>query len=193
MVFGLLAIGVIAGVVVSVWGPKGPVAASVPAIPADAQLMIVREVLHGDTVVLIADRPGPHVQSWGSVTARLVGVNAPNFGIVPECYAVESEAALTALLPEGSYAWVTTDEIKRDANGRWFVYVWTPDGVLVNEFLAANGFVAPELSPPNDKYWQVIAQTAEQAARQQVGLWAQCQAQESPSAKLSVGACGQCT
>ena len=42
-------------------------------IPADAQPMIVREVLSGDTVVLSNPRPGPQVPDWGAVSVRLIG------------------------------------------------------------------------------------------------------------------------
>ena len=136
--------------------------------------MIVLDVLSGDTVVLAADHPGPQVHQWGDITARLLSVNSPNFGTPNECYAVEAEAALTALLPEGSVAWVTTDETERDANGRWLMNVWTNDGMLVNSVLASNGYVHPEFMPPNTRHWLLIAQGAENAARRGAGLWADC-------------------
>jgi endonuclease YncB( thermonuclease family) len=177
VVIALLALAAGVAIVSSaagLWPRDGGIAASVPPIPADAQPVIVRDVLSGDTVVLAVDHPGTQVHKWGDITARLLSINSPNFSTPNECYAVEAEAALTALLPEGSVAWVATDETERDANGRWLMYVWTNDGMLVNAFLASSGFVRPEHMSPNNEHWALIAQGAEQAARRGVGLWGDC-------------------
>jgi len=131
-------------------------------------------VLSGDTVVLISDRPGSQVPKWGTVTARLLGVNAPNFGIQSECFAVESEARLSALLPEGSVAWVAIDSTPRDENGRWLMYVWAGDGRLVNEVLAVDGYVRTEHTESNDRYWATISRAGSQAAARFGGLWGEC-------------------
>ncbi len=167
--------------VAGVWPSYGGIVSSIPPIPANAQPTIVRDVLSGDTVVLTVDHPGAQVQKWGDITARLLSVNSPNFGTPNECYAVEAEAALTAILPEGAVAWVATDETERDANGRWLMYVWTNDGMLVNAFLASSGYVRPERVQLNDEHWALIAQGAEQAARRGVGLWGDCVA-DAPAA-----------
>lgn len=41
---------------------------------------------------------------------RLIGVYAPHFGLINECYAVESQGPLRQLLPKGSL-WVATETV----------------------------------------------------------------------------------
>lgn len=170
---GALAFGVLAYVFVALW-PRGAAAASWYTTPQDAQPMVVSKVLSGDTVVLLSDRPGQQVQEWGPVTARLIGVDAPNFGITPECYAAQANGRLQGLLPVGSIAWVTTDTITQDAGGRWLSYVWTEDGRLVNQLLAADGYVKAQESPGNDELWPRIERAGAQAAARFGGLWGDC-------------------
>ncbi len=142
--------------------------------PATAQPLVVQEVLSGESVIMTASRPGSQISDWGTITVRLLGIDAPNFGWSRECYANESEAALRDLLPEGSIAWVTTDEITQDEGGRWLGYVWTSDGFFVNEVLVSTGMVKAYLTEPNSEYWPVIAQGAEEAWRRSAGLWSDC-------------------
>ena len=170
---GVLGVALLAYVIVAFW-PRASTEASWYTVPADAQPMVVSKVLSGDTVVLVTDRPGEQVQQWGPVTARLIGVDAPNFGITPECYAVEADGRLRGLLPVGSIAWVTTDATPQDAGGRWLSYVWTEDGRLVNQLLAADGYVKVEESPGNDALWPVIQRAGAQAAARFGGLWGAC-------------------
>jgi endonuclease YncB( thermonuclease family) len=169
----VLALAAVVYVVVVYW-PRGTAAASWYSIPKDAQPLVVREVLSGDVVVLVSDRPGSQVPAWGAVSMRLLGVNAPNFGLTNECYAIEAEGRLNELLPEGSIAWVTVDETPKDELGRWLAYVWTEDGRLVNELLAVDGFVRAEEMPPNDRLWSVISRAGNEAASRFGGLWGEC-------------------
>jgi micrococcal nuclease len=167
------AAALVAGAVVA-FTPTAPSAASVTPMPATAQPMIVREVLSGDTVVLSNPRPGPQVRDWGDVSVRLIGVYAPHFGIISECYAVESQGRLRQLLPKGSLAWVATDATAKDDNGRWLMYVWTSSGEFVNLALADEGFVTAVSSYGNESHFAAIAQATEQAFRRHAGLWGAC-------------------
>jgi micrococcal nuclease len=170
-------LGVVAALVVGLVvasAQSTPSAASVTPIPADAQPMIVREVLSGDTVVLSNPRPGPQVVDWGDVSVRLIGVYAPHFGLINECYAVESQGRLRQLLPKGSLAWVATDTTAKDDNGRWLMYVWTSTGEFVNLALADEGFVTAVSSYDNESHFSAIAQATEQAFRRHAGLWGAC-------------------
>lgn len=143
--------------------------------PADAQPVVIRDVLSGDTVVVSVTEPGAVVQQWGTdVTARLIGVDSPNFGITPDCYAVEAQARLAELLPEGSVAWVTTDVEQRDAGGRWLMYLWGADERFVNVLLPIDGFVRAEDMPPNDTLMPEIRAAASNAASRFAGLWGDC-------------------
>lgn len=144
------------------------------AWPAAAQPLVVVEVLSGDTVVLTSSRSGPQVQDLGTVTVRLLGIDAPNFPTSRECYAEESFAALEAMLPAGSVAWVVTDEVVQDEGGRWLGYVWSAEGDFVNDVLVSHGIVRAYDMAPNSAFWPVIAQSAEEAWRRSAGLWTAC-------------------
>lgn len=142
--------------------------------PAAAQPLIVSDVLSGDTVVFASPRTGPQVTDLGTVTVRLLGIDAPNFPTSRECFAEESQAALLSLLPVGSVAWVVTDEVLQDEGGRWLGYVWSADGDFVNEVLVANGIVKAYDMAPNSAFWPLLAQRAEEAFRRSAGLWSAC-------------------
>lgn len=170
----MLGAAVLAVAVSGAWTPGPHTAPSVVPRPVDAQPMVVREVLSGDTVVLVNQRPGAYVQGWGLVTARLLDINAPNFGLINECFAIEAQGRLRQLLPEGSTAWVSTGGIPRDEGGRWFMNVWTSDGVLASYALAVDGFVRAQPTPPGATQFPAIAQATEQAFRLNAGLWGEC-------------------
>ncbi len=137
---GIVVAGLLGYVGVSLW-PVREAAASGVVRPAEAQPMVVVEVLSGDTVVLSSQLPGAQVRDHGRITAKLLSIDAPNFGLQSECYAVEAEGRLVELLPEGSIAWVATDTVVKDDNGRWLMNVWAADGRYVNYLLAVDGFV----------------------------------------------------
>jgi len=172
-IFAAVGVAALAYIVIAFW-PKPAVATSWDTIAADAQPLVVTEVLSGDTVVLVSDRPGPQVAAWGTVTARLIGVDAPNFGIVSQCYAEEAQARLASLLPEGSIAWVSTDVTATDDGGRYLMYVWTEDGRLTNQLLAVDGYVKTQDPGDNDALWPQIQRAGSQAAARFAGLWADC-------------------
>jgi endonuclease YncB( thermonuclease family) len=142
--------------------------------PPDAQPMVVWEVLSGDTVVLEVERPGIQVQQWGRITARLLGVDSPNYGLIDECFAEEAEARLSELLPEGSIVWLALDVEHRDPGGRWLSYLWTGDGRFVNYELAVDGFAEARLMPPNDARWKAIEAGQAAAVARLWGIWGEC-------------------
>jgi hypothetical protein len=166
-------VGVLAYVAVSLW-PAREAAASVTSKPADAQPMLVLEVLDGDTVMLSSELPGSQVRDRGTITAKLLSVNSPNYGIVPECYAVEAKGRLEELLPKGAIAWVATDATAQDEAGRWLLNVWAPDGRYVNYLLAIDGFVRAQEMPPNHSLWNAVSRAASSAAARFGGLWGEC-------------------
>lgn len=174
LVVTLAVLGVLTAGVVSLV-PVGAGGASGTARPLDAQPMMVVEVLSGDTVVLRPELPGSQVAVQGGViSARLLSVNAPNFGIISECYAVEAQGRLAELLPKGSIAWVATDTLEKDDNGRWLMNVWAPDGRFVNVLLAVDGFVRAEEMPPNTALWKPVERAGSSAAARFGGLWGEC-------------------
>lgn len=173
VIASLVVVGVLGYVAVALW-PEREAAASVTAKPADAQPLLVLEVLSGDTVMLSSELPGSQVRDRGTITARLLNIDSPNYGIVPECYAVEAKGRLEELLPKGSLAWVATDETPHDDAGRWLLNVWASDGRYVNYLLAIDGFVRAEEMPPNDALWDPVVRAESSAAARFGGLWGEC-------------------
>jgi len=164
---------VLAYVVVSLW-PVTDAEASATAKPADAQPMTVLQVLSGDSVLLASELPGSQVREHGTISVKLLSVDSPNYGIVPECYAVEAKGRLEELLPVGSIAWVATDTVAQDEAGRWLMNVWASDGRYVNYLLAVDGFVRAEEMPPNEALWQPVMRAGSSAAARFGGLWGEC-------------------
>jgi micrococcal nuclease len=136
--------------------------------------MIVENVLSGDTVILVSARPGLHVQRTGLVTARLLAVDAPNFGITDECFAEEAQAKLASLLPEGTVAWVSVDQVEKDEGGRYFVYLWSADGRFVNYELTLGGFARALDMGTELERWQAIAGGQQSATGRLRGIWGSC-------------------
>ena len=136
--------------------------------------MVVEDVLSGDTVILVSSHPGPQVVGAGKVTARLLSIDAPNFGITDECYAEEAQAKLASLLPEGTLAWVATDEVTKDEGGRYLMYVWSADDRFVNYELTLGGFARAMDMPPNNERWSAILGAQDTAASRGRGIWGDC-------------------
>ncbi|CAN5558362.1 N/A [soil metagenome] len=146
----------------------------VEPVPADALPVRVLQVLSGDTVVVEVERISPRLPAVGMITVKLLGIDSPNFGLIDECYAVEAEGRLTELLPKDTIAWIETDAVPTDENGRWLSYVWAGDGRFVNYLLTVDGFVRPEPMPPNVSRYAAIEQGAVSAASRYGGLWSDC-------------------
>lgn len=174
---GAIAVVAVVGALVwtgaSLWPEREAVASGVPR-PAGAQPMVVLQVLSGDSLMLSSQLPGAQVRDRGTITARLLSIDAPNPGIVPECYAAQAQARLEELLPPGSIAWVAVDQEPQDEAGRWLFNVWAPDGRYVNYLLAVDGFVRAREMPPNDTLWNPVVRAESNAAARFGGLWGEC-------------------
>ena len=164
----VLALGLLTWAIVSLWA-RGPESVDSPvAQPPDAQPMLVDEVLSGDTVVLTSTRAGAQVPLFGRLTARLVGLDAPDLGRrfgtdVDQCFAPEALARLEDLLPAGSIVWVTTDAPTRDPSGDWLLNVWGSDGRLVNYLIAMGEYAEVPDSAADTRYGQILADGEHQA------------------------------
>lgn len=159
---------------ISAFSPRPPEFAVPVRLPADAQPVRIVQVLAGDTVIVTVDRPGPYIPVAGEITAKLIGVDAPDFGLIDQCFAQDSEAKLSALLPRDSVAWLKTDVQSKDELGRWLTYVWNSEDNFVNFMLALDGYVRAVPSPPNETHYSVIERGAQSAASRFAGLWGEC-------------------
>lgn len=172
-----LAVGLAALVFVAVsvvWPQRSGVPETNPDLPADAQPMVVDEVLSGDILVLSALAPGPQVPRYGQITARLINIDAPNFGIPSECFAIEALAGLVRILPVGSIAWIATDVTPQDEGGRWLVNVWSSSGSFVNAGMVAAGLVKADEMSPNLSLFPPVRAAQNYASSGRIGLWGQC-------------------
>lgn len=177
LIAAVVAVGVgamLASATVTAFRPRERPLPVVEPVPADALPVRVLQVLSGDTVVVEVERISPRLPALGMITVKLLGINSPNFGLINECYAVEAEGRLTELLPEDTIAWIETDTVPVDENGRWLSYVWAGDGRFVNYLLTVDGFVRPEPMPPNVRRYAAIEQGAVSAASRYGGLWSDC-------------------
>ncbi|MCA0216773.1 MAG: thermonuclease family protein [Actinobacteria bacterium] len=179
VVGGVVGAAVIVAALSGAWTQPTAHGASGASRPADAQPMIVRTVLSGDTVVLTSARPGAQVQRWGDLTVRLIGLDAPDLAPVIECFAAEAQGGLGAMLPEGSLAWVTTNE-HRDSGGLWSMYVWNAEGRFVNLTLAEQGLARASDFAERGPLYPLIAQATEEAYRRGQGLWGWHESAQSP-------------
>lgn len=166
-----LAASVVAGVViVTSPEPRGGIPGPAPA-PADAQPVVVTEVISGDRLSVRVDAPGSQWQTWGSLTVRLAGVEVGAF--TEACHAEVAQQHLAALAPPGSVVWVTQAG-PRDADGTWPVSLWSTRNRLVAATLAELGDVRPVADELPTAYVGLITQAAESALERAAGQWGGC-------------------
>ncbi len=142
-----------------------------PPTGADAASAEVVEVIDGDTLDV-------RTAAGRVERVRLVGIDTPE-SVAPdrpvECHGPEASAALGALLPPGTPVRLERDVEARDRFGRLLAYVFRqPDGLLVNEALAAAGAADVLAIPPNTAYDDRVAAAVAGARADGAGLWGAC-------------------
>jgi micrococcal nuclease len=65
-----------------------------------------------------------------------------------------------------------TDVQQFDRNGRTLAYLFLPDGRMLNEELAREGFATALVYPPNVRYVERIRRAVAEARSAKRGLWA---------------------
>lgn len=130
----------------------------------DAPLYLVEEVIDGDTFRIPGD-----------IRVRFLNIDAPEKG---ECYYEESTQALKNLI-EGKQIKLIKDVSEKDRFERLLRYVILPsetggDDLLVEQYLAKNGFVEYVPSPPDNRYADLISSAMWQAYNNSIGMWPAC-------------------
>jgi micrococcal nuclease len=120
------------------------------------------------TVVRIID--GDTLACTTGERVRLLLVDAPELD--HEQFGVRARLALEELLPVGAAARVETDVQLRDRYGRVLAYLYTDDGVMVNEALARRGYVVVDVYPPNVRHVERLRAAVAVARAAEAGLWA---------------------
>lgn len=123
---------------------------------------VVARVLDGDTIELL-----------NGEKVRYIGIDTPELRSsrkVVEYYAEEAYRANRKLV-EGKKVSLEFDVQRRDRYGRLLAYVYV-DGLMVNEWLLANGYARVATFPPNVKYAERFRKLEQEARKQKLGLWA---------------------
>jgi len=144
----------------------------------DSQLdtAIVERIVDGDTVDL---------QIGGRTErVRLIGVDAPESvarNVPVQCYGAEASSALAEFVPPGTVVEIRRDVEARDRYGRLLLYLYrAADGVFVNSWLIESGLAEAVSYEPNVAHEAMLTSARQQAERDLVGLWANCDGPDQP-------------
>jgi micrococcal nuclease len=153
-------------------GPSEPPAPTSLAAPPGAQEAVVVRHTDGDTLVLRGIGVGPLPATPTKV--RVLEIDTPEVNPTAECFGPEAADRLAELVPRGSRVRVEPDRERRDRYGRALLYLWTADGVSVEEVLLREGLAEVLYVRPNNKHldhFRLIEADARDAGR---GLWGAC-------------------
>jgi len=123
---------------------------------------VVKTVIDGDTIVL----------SNGE-KVRYIGFDTPEFQSFQKKTEIFAEEAFQAnrKMVENRKVKLEYDAQQRDQYGRLLAYVYTDDGIMVNEWLVANGYAKTVIFPPNVRYVDRFLHLEQEAQEQKIGLW----------------------
>ena len=130
----------------------------------DSEQYIVVKAIDGDTIEL---RNGEKV--------RYIGIDAPEFDHQQkqvEFFAEESYQANRKMV-ENRKVKLEYDVQQKDQYGRWLAYVYTEDGIMINEWLIANGYAKAIVYPPNVRYTDRFLRLEREAQEKKIGLWSE--------------------
>lgn len=137
------------------------------AFPTGATLATVTKIVDGDTI---------HVVSGNTTnTVRLIGIDTPEV-VDPrrpvQCYGKEASQKLQELINKKK-VYVTADasQSERDKYDRLLRYVWTEDGINVNEFMIREGYAYEYTYDVPYKYQQLFKEAQRGAQEKKIGLW----------------------
>ncbi|HEX9135746.1 MAG TPA: thermonuclease family protein [Nitrospirota bacterium] len=123
---------------------------------------LVIAVNDGDTVTLRMD--GKEYRS------RLIGMDAPELGQEP--WGKLARGHLRKLLKDVNWrVTVETDVVKYDKYDRILVYLWTPDGDMLNERMLRDGYALLFTIQPNSKYADRLRKAQRAARDEKRGIW----------------------
>jgi len=145
-------------------------------VPPDAEPARVVHHVDGDTL-RVEPLGASRILPGGETPVRLLEIDAPEMSHEDgdhECYAEAASDALATLLPEGARVLVVRDAELRDQYDRTLLYLWTEDGVFVNEELVRLGFAGSVLFEPNDRHIDRMRAAEQESRDAGRGLWGAC-------------------
>ena len=123
----------------------------------DTRSCVVTHIQDGDTI------------DCGTVgRIRFIGIDTPELSQWP--YGVQATRALQRIIHVGQTVRVEGDVEARDQYGRFLAYVWT-DSVMVNWWLAREGWAVQLTYPPNVQYVDQLGAAVRLARAEERGLW----------------------
>lgn len=133
---------------------------SVDFNPIKYKVKVIR-VIDGDTIRIEGDR-----------VIRYIGIDTPET-VHPskpvQCYGKEASDKNKELV-EGKEVKLEKDVSETDKYGRLLRYIWLGD-MLVNEYLAREGYAYSSTYPPDVKYQNRFREAERQAREEKKGLW----------------------
>lgn len=135
---------------------------------AQVQAVALERVVDGDTLIVQIDGE--------SVRLRLIGVDAPeSFSHHDEnrrTVAGENVSRiLTALLESETTVLLDFDVEKYDQYDRMLAYVYTDEGIMLNEVLARFGLVEVKRYHPNVRFHDYLKELEADAKADNIGIW----------------------
>jgi endonuclease YncB( thermonuclease family) len=128
-----------------------------PPIDSLRTCVIVR-VVDGDTIVCAENE-----------RVRLLLIDTPESTQPP--FGQQASNALHELLAGHSEVRLEMDAAPLDQYGRTLAYLWLPDGTMINEEMAREGFAVALVYPPNVQYVDRIRAAVDEARSTRRGLW----------------------
>jgi micrococcal nuclease len=111
--------------------------------------------------------------------SRLIGMDAPELGQEP--WGKLARGHLRKLLKDVKWrVTVETDIVKYDKYDRILVYLWTPDGEMLNERMLRDGYALLFTIQPNSKYADRLRKAQHAARDEKRGIWGPDGLTESP-------------
>lgn len=121
------------------------------------------------TITRISDGDSVVCEPLGRV--RLLLIDAPELS--EGKLGREARDEVVEMMPVGTQVIAETDVSVTDQYGRVLAYLFLPSGAMVNELMAAAGYVTTLVYPPNVKYVERIRAAVASARRARRGLWAE--------------------
>lgn len=133
--------------------------------PEDAEAGTLVRVVDGDTLVVELDGEQERVRLLNIDTPESVHPTEP-----VECLGPEASAHMDSLVAPGDSVVLEFDQERTDQYDRLLAGVWREE-VLLNAQMARDGYGAPVLFPPNDRFLTDVEEAWAQAESDGVGLF----------------------
>ena len=148
----------------------------------ELQWTALKKVVDGDTLHLTDGRK-----------VRLIAVNTPELArkhTPAQPLADKARRAVTAFFAADTRVGVQSGRQSQDKHGRQLAHIFRSDGHSLAAYLLSKGLAWHIVVPPNDRYWQCLANNEQLAQQQSLGIWAEAVYALKPAEQLTVSDTG---